>query len=247
MSKVRKLRADRSLALTSLFLILMLGGGIASAIVGYSMGHTALRGVTQPDVRPSSRPADTRGVNSATKGLQLVNEREAIARAQKAAGNDPESRARRDKEKPDSNPADKDKDKNKPQASQSSPTPSASELALPEVRLPLVRNDQGIEMVVKQVKLVGSNIQIELTLKNQGSQAVIFEPGVLTVTDSSGQSIPLEVKGLTPNLAANGKPITVMATMPRSALGADAKTIALQLTDQERKLLLDALDLPIAK
>lgn len=48
------MKVNSTVALTLILLALMVGAGVVSAAWGYAMGREALKGVTQPDVRPTT-------------------------------------------------------------------------------------------------------------------------------------------------------------------------------------------------
>ena len=64
------MRLNPAFAFTLILLSLMFGAGIVSASWGYALGRTALTGVRQPDVRPSSGQVN-RG-DHALRGASLV-------------------------------------------------------------------------------------------------------------------------------------------------------------------------------
>ena len=81
----KSIKNDRTLLLTSILLFFMLAAGIMSGVLGFVSGHEALKGVTQPDIRPSN----TKGGNAQnlkTKGLELLQEPELIANVKKQIG-----------------------------------------------------------------------------------------------------------------------------------------------------------------
>ncbi|MBW4653670.1 MAG: hypothetical protein KME20_11635 [Kaiparowitsia implicata GSE-PSE-MK54-09C] len=47
------MKFNSTVALTLVLLSLMVGAGVVSAAWGYALGREALKGVTQPDVRPT--------------------------------------------------------------------------------------------------------------------------------------------------------------------------------------------------
>ena len=47
------MRLDPMIAATFLFLSLMAGATVVSGLWGYTLGRSALRGITQPDMRPA--------------------------------------------------------------------------------------------------------------------------------------------------------------------------------------------------
>ncbi|NET32417.1 MAG: hypothetical protein F6K19_10465 [Cyanothece sp. SIO1E1] len=52
------MKLNPAVAFTLILLSLMFGAGIVSAAWGYALGREALRGITQPDSRPSSSLAN---------------------------------------------------------------------------------------------------------------------------------------------------------------------------------------------
>ncbi|MGB3614243.1 MAG: hypothetical protein WBA10_10650 [Elainellaceae cyanobacterium] len=47
------MRIDPMIAITFIFLSLMAGATAVSGVRGYTLGRSALRGITQPDMRPA--------------------------------------------------------------------------------------------------------------------------------------------------------------------------------------------------
>ncbi len=213
--KLKHLQRDRALLMTSMLLVLMLGAGIFSGIVGFTLGHAALKGVTQPDIRLNNKAVTDQ--NPKTRGTEILNEKELVTNAQNIMG----IKAGAD-DKPDKF-ANKDK---------------------PTAVFPIENKDQGIVMVVKSVKPEGTNLKLDLILRNQGGQEAKFVPGVLTVTDDQNKPIMANSNGLPQKLMPNGKDVALKMTVPKTAV-AKAKTITLHLTDADKKLGLDVANIPV--
>ena len=64
-----------TIALTFGLLTTMLLAGIASAFAGYTLGHEALKGVTQPDSNPTQSFTDNESSANVSQALNFVNER----------------------------------------------------------------------------------------------------------------------------------------------------------------------------
>jgi hypothetical protein len=228
----KSLKSDRTLLLTSVLLFFMLAAGIISGVLGFVSGHAALKGVTQPDIRPNNSKSGSQQ-NLNTKGLELLQESELIANVKKQMGVE-------------------DVTKNSQQAQTAKKQAKAFEQAvkndpqvgIPVAKLPIVREDQGIVMAVKSVKPEGSNVKLEVTLSNQGSQPINFGQGTITVTNDRTQSIGASTTGLPRSLPANGKDVKVILTIPKNALD-KVKTVSLQLTDVDKKLQLEASGVPV--
>ncbi len=82
--KLKYIKRDRALLLTSILLMLMLAAGLFSGIVGFTLGHAALKGVTQPDIRRSNKTSAEQNNN---KGLDdFISEKQLISEAQDIMG-----------------------------------------------------------------------------------------------------------------------------------------------------------------
>jgi hypothetical protein len=214
--KLKHLKRDRALLMTSILLVLMLGAGMFSGIVGFTLGHAALKGVTQPDIRPNNKALNDQ--NPKSRNVEILNEKELVADAQEVMG----IAKLADETKPSLEAKDK-----------------------PTVVFPIESKDQGILLIVKSLKPEGNNFKLDLSLRNQGSQAAKFNQGVLMVSDDGGKSIAANFTGLPQTLAASGKDVNLKVTVPKNAL-AKSKSLTLRLTDADRKLELEVADIPIA-
>lgn len=230
----KSIKSDRTLLLTSILLFFMLAAGIMSGVVGFISGHEALKGVTQPDIRPNnSKGGSQQNIN--TKGLELIDEKETIANVKKQMGLDDPSK--------DSQQA---KDAKKRAAEFEKAVKNDPKTGLPIAKLPIVKQDQGITMSVNSIASKGTDLKLELTLSNHGSQPVNFGQGTITVTNDRSQGINATTSGLPNNLAANGQDVKVTLTIPKNALD-KVKSVSLQLTDIDKKLQLEASGIPVGK
>jgi hypothetical protein len=214
--KLKHLKRDRALLMTSILLVLMLGAGMFSGIIGFTLGHAALKGVTQPDIRPSNKSINQQ--NLKTRGLEVLSEQKMLADAREVMGI-----------------AKAGDDANQAQFSNDDK---------PVLVFPIESKDQGIILIVKSAKPEGNNIKIDATLRNQGSQAAKFGQGVLTIRDDQDQPLAASFSGMPTSLAANGKDVGLKILISKGELGT-AKTITLTLTDADRKLQLEMADVPV--
>jgi hypothetical protein len=230
----KSLKSDRTLLLTSILLFFMLAAGIMSGVIGFVSGHEALKGVTQPDIRPNNSKGNNQQ-NINTKGLELIQEQEVIANVKKQMGiEEPKKDAQQAKDAKQKAAAFEKAVKNDPKT------------GLPITKLPIVREDQGIMMTVKSIESKGNNVKLELTLSNHGSQAVNFGQGTISVTNDRSQSISSTTSGLPSSLAASAKETKVTLSIPKNALD-KVKSVSLQLTDVDKKLQLEASGVPVGK
>ncbi len=210
--KLKYIKKDRALLLTSVLLMLMLAAGLFSGIIGFTMGHAALKGVTQPDIRRSNKGT---AENTKTRGLEVLPEKQLIAEAQDIMGVDRKAEAAKFK------------------------TDEKAALVFP-----IESKDQGITMTIKSVKLEGSNLKLDVTLSNQGSQPIKFNQGVLTIVGDKEQNIPFSVAGIPTSLAANGKDVGIKVLVAKAAILPE-NNLTLRLTDADRKLQIEAKDVPV--
>jgi hypothetical protein len=229
----KSIKSDRTLLLTSILLFFMLAAGIMSGVLGFISGHEALKGVTQPDIRPNNNKGGNKQ-NINTKGLELIQEQELIANVKKQMGiEEPKKDAQKAKDAKQKAAAFEKAVKNDPKNGS------------PIAKLPIVREDQGISMTVKSIEAKGNNVRLEVTIANHGSQPVNFGQGISVINDRS-QSISANTSGLPSSLAASGKEVKVMLTIPKNALD-KVKSVSLQLTDVDKKLQLEASGVPVGK
>lgn len=229
----KSIKSDRTLLLTSILLFFMLAAGILSGVLGFVSGHEALKGVTQPDIRPNNNKGGNQQ-NINTKGLELVQEQELIASMKKQMGaEEPKKDAQQAKDAKQKAAAFEQAVKNDPKA------------GLPFSKFPIVREDQGISMTIKSIESKGNNVKLELTIANRGSQPINFGQGI-SVTNEKSQGISSITNGLPTSLAASGKEANVTLTIAKSALD-KVKIVSLQLTDVDKKLQLEASGVPVGK
>lgn len=227
----KSVKQDRTLLLTSLLLFFMLLAGIGSGVLGFISGHEALKGVTQPDIRPNNSKVSS-AENLQTKGLELVPEREVIAGVKKQIGmEEPKKTAQQAKNA-------------KSQARAFEKAVNNDPTGIAAVKLPIVREDQGIEIAVRSIDAKTKDVKFGVTLVNRGSQAVNFGRNTVTVTTARERIINAFVNGLPSSLPANGREAKLTIAIPKSNLD-KVKTVSLQLTDTDRKLQLEVSGLPV--
>jgi hypothetical protein len=230
----KSIKNDRTLLLTSILLFFMLAAGIMSGVLGFVSGHEALKGVTQPDIRPNNNKGGNQQ-NTNTKGLELIQEQEVLASVKKQMGIDEPLKD-----------AKQAKDAKKQAAEFEKAVKNDPKTGLPISKLPIVKQDQGITMTVKSIVPNGNSLRLELTLSNHGSQPVNFGQGTISVTTDRAQNINATTSGLPSNLAANGRDVKVFLNIPKNMLD-KVKSVSLQLTDVDKKLQLEATGVPIGK
>ena len=83
---------NSTVVLTLILLALMFGAGVTSSVWGFTIGREALKGTTQPDVRPSNNAGSGKQGNPASKDQVSILKEKDILKTVKARieGRDPE-------------------------------------------------------------------------------------------------------------------------------------------------------------
>lgn len=72
------MKTNWTVLLTAMLLLLMVGAGVTSAMWGFSLGREALKGVTQPDFRPSGSISNRSNTSGPTGTVQLLEEEDIL-------------------------------------------------------------------------------------------------------------------------------------------------------------------------
>jgi hypothetical protein len=219
------MKVNSTVALTFSLLALMLGAGIFTSTWGYAIGREALKGITQPDSRPTNK--GTAKNSGGREELVILKEEDMIKSA---------------KERMNSN------------ARAGSPSPSASPSASPQAKadgaittakLPILAQSSGVAMEVTGIRKQGDSMLLDVAMKNDGGQVVKFLYSFLNVTDDKGRLIVAETTGLPAELPAKSDRFTGTVSIPTSMLD-DAEKLTIQLSDYpDQKLQLKMADIPI--
>jgi hypothetical protein len=236
---VPRIKMNPAIALTLVLLTLMGAAGIVSGVWGFALGHEALKGVSQPDARPTAKNnAGQDGSTLDSKPLVVLKEADILKNVKSAIDG---------KEKDDKD--DKDKDQAKDQASKedgaqlvSAPKPAETPA---EPGFPIVSQDRGIVLEVRSARQQGGSLVLDVSLKNQSPGAVQFLYSFLDVTDNQGRALSASTEGLPTELPPNNEAVSGTVTIPTAVLdGVDR--LSLTLTDYpNQQLRLQASGIPI--
>lgn len=214
------MKINPAVALTFILLTLMLGSGVISATWGFAIGREALKGITQPDSRPTNKV--NRKGNDTREELVLVKEEDVLKTVKERMGDTGRSTA--------PSPA------SSPQSKADTPTGA---------KLPLSAQDQGVTFQVTGIRRKGDALMLDVAMKNDGTQPVKFLYSFLNVTDDKGRVLTTDTTGLPAELAAKSDRFTGTVSIATSMLE-DAQKLSLQLTDYpDQKLQLKMANIPI--
>ncbi|MDQ2097338.1 MAG: hypothetical protein QQW96_06800 [Tychonema bourrellyi B0820] len=223
---------NSTVVLTLILLTLMFGAGVTSSVWGFTLGREALKGTTQPDVRPSSNAGGKQGTPAKSDQVSILKEKD-ILKIVKARvdGRDPEKLATQNA---------KDKASSKPATAKKTPTGQNA-----SAKFPMNSRDGGITLEVSAVNQRGNSMLLDVSMKNEGSQAVRFLYSFLNVTDNQGRPLSATAEDLPAELPPNGQIFYGTVSIP-TALLENAKELSLTLTDYPgQKLQLQIAGIPV--
>ena len=226
---------NSTVVLTLILLALMFGAGVTSSVLGFTTGREALKGTTQPDVRPSNNAGSGKQGNPANKDQVSILKEKDILKTVKARieGRDPEKTAQPNIKTDKASP--------KPATAKKPGAPNASN------KFPLNSRDGGIVLEVSAASQRGTSMLLDVSMKNEGSQAVRFLYSFLNVTDDRGRALSATADDLPAELPPNGQVYYGTVSIP-TALLENAKEVSLTLTDYPgQKLQLQISGIPVAK
>jgi hypothetical protein len=231
------MKLNSTVALTLALLSMMLTAGGVSAFWGFTLGHEALKGVSQPDARPTTKLASQRGTAASQGGVSLLREDD-ILKSVKARIEGKGKAAK--PEKP------KEEKKQDEQKAQDKPEDTANQDA-PQPGFPVATENQGVALEVRSARFSRGALLMKVNLKNTGSDTVRFLYSFLDVTDDQGRTLSASTEGLPAELPANGQPFSGTVSIPTALLD-NVKTLSLTLTDYpDQKLRLELSNIPVER
>ncbi|MBE9180673.1 hypothetical protein IQ268_19115 [Oculatella sp. LEGE 06141] len=236
-------RINPTVVLTLGLLFLMIVAGIVSASWGYSLGRQALKGITQPDVRPNS------GVDTSSDGSTARREEFTLLREDDIL-TDVEARMKGNAQSAAP----------KSEVQSSVQTKAATEVSVVNVShqteslasssqagFPIASTDQGVTMSVRSAYEHDGELVLEVSLQNSGSQTVQFLYSFMDVTDNQGRMMSANTQGLPAELPPNNEKYSGVVSIPSAVLdGVDS--VALSLPDYpDQQLTLRLSGIPVER
>jgi hypothetical protein len=230
------MKLNSTVALTLILLTLMLGAGCVSGLWGFALGHEALKGVTQPDTRPTSKMKG-RKAPSQQATVVLLKEEDILASV-KTRIDGKGKNAKPEKPKDDDQQA---KETPAPQKTQSPEDDN------PQLGFPVTSQNQGVTMEVRSARYSGGALLLKVNLKNEGSKTVRFLYSFLDVTDDQGRSLSASTEGLPAELPPGNEKFSGTVSIPTALLD-DVNKLSLTLTDYpDQQLRLQLSGIPVKK
>jgi hypothetical protein len=232
------MKINSTVVLTLILLTLMLGSGSVSAFLGFTMGSSALKGVTSPDGRPTTKFASNKSNNAQQGGITLLKEDEIL----KTVKSRIDSNANTSTKKLDE---DEEEIKNKKPEPKETPQAVISEKLQPG--FPVVAESEGVTLSVKSARYSGGDLLLKVNMQNKGADSVRFLYSFLDVTDDKGRTLSAITEGLPAELPGKSSTFTGTVSIPTALLD-DVRNISLALTDYPaQNLKLQVSDIPVEK
>lgn len=230
------MRLNSTVALTLILLALMLGAGFVSAMWGFAVGHEALKGVRQPDVRPTNKLANGKRIASGQKGVEILQEDKILVSVHaqmQGKGKNAKTDAKVEKKQENTS------------KSESTPAEKPAETASAPAQLPMTTEDKGVKLEVNSARQQGGSLILNVNMKNEGASAVRFLYSFLNVADDQGRALSATTEGLPGELPPNGETFSGTVSIPTALLEGSQK-LSLTLTDYpDQKLQLKMADIPV--
>ncbi|TBR59776.1 hypothetical protein BLD44_018225 [Mastigocladus laminosus UU774] len=231
------MKLNSTVVLTLTLLALMLGAGSVSAFLGFDIGSKALKGITAPDSRPTTKFASAKTGNSQHGGLVLLKEEE-ILKTVKARIEGKAKTPKSEQEEEEETVTNKQNPQDKPQ-------PEVEEK--PQPGFPVSAESEGVNLSVQSARYSGGALQLRVKMQNKSKDSVRFLYSFLDVSDDKGRTLSASTDGLPSELPNNSPTYTGTVSIPTALLD-DVKSISLSLTDYPaQQLKLEVSDIPVGR
>jgi hypothetical protein len=216
------MKLNSTIGLTLILLATMLVAGVVSAMAGMSMGKEALKGITQPDTRPTNSVSNRTEGGDRKDELVILPEDKIIATVKARTG----SKITADE---------------KPEASASKKTEAA------ESKFPVTDESKGVTFEVKSVEQQGDAFVFSVSLKNESDNPIKFLYSFLEIKDDQGRGLSANTEGLPSELPPDKQPYAGTIRIPATSIEKVQK-VSLLLSDYpNQQVQLELSDVPLSR
>lgn len=227
---------NSTIKLTLLLLVIMSGVGTASAYLAYKAGSEALQGVSQPTANPAKKLTKIKKTSTQTTEFEPVDEKTILIKVY--------DHIHGEKKKSSSKSFPQKEEEQKPQETSQNQPDSKTPLV---GNLPLKVQDSGVTLEVTDSSHQAGNVLLNVSLKNEGTQAVKFLYSFLEIQDSEGHSLSAITEGLPDELPPNKENFTGTIKIPSSLMN-ESQSLSINLTDYpDQKLELKLAKIPVIR
>lgn len=231
---VPQIKVNSTVLLTLILLTLMAAASVASGVWGFALGREALKGVSQPDARPTAKTTGGKETLLDSKPLVILKEAD-IVKSVRAT-------IQRKEKEGEAEPKEEKTDERVKTLSPEQPQPQTVST---QPGLPAISQDKGVTLEVRSARQQGGSLVLDVSLKNEGTSAVRFLYSFLDVTDNRGRALSASTEGLPTELPPNNQPVAGTVIIPTAVLDG-AEQISLTLTDYpDQQLRLQTSGIPV--
>ncbi|HEY9852281.1 MAG TPA: hypothetical protein V6D28_22600 [Leptolyngbyaceae cyanobacterium] len=229
------MKLNSTVALTLILLVLMLGAGFVSGMWGFALGYEALKGVNQPDTRPTARGKNNQDTAPGTQKLVFLKEADILKSVRVRI-----QQANQQKQTKAQN-TDEDSNNSAKSVAETQNSPSS----VVNAAFPIISQDRAVTLAIRSVRQQPGSLLLDVSLKNEGSQTIKFLYSFLDVTDNQGRPLSASAEGLPGELPPNGQTFSGTVSIPATVLDGTDK-VSLTLTDYpDQQLKLQTAGIPV--
>lgn len=212
----------------------MTGAGVISSACGFAIGREALKGITQPEIRPINNTGNQKKNNLPRRAQSLLlKEDDILADVKAQIEGDGKGNS--------------SSQKNKALTSEETSEKPASQSPETQAGFPLKSVDRDVLLEVTSVRQQGGFFSLDVRLQNNSDRSVRFLYSFLNVTDDQGRVLSANTEGLPTDLPARSKSFQGTVKISSVSLEETSK-LALTLTDYpEQRLQLQVSGIPVSR
>lgn len=213
------MKLNSTIGLTLILLASMLIAGVFSAVAGMSLGREALKGITQPDTRPTNNLANRKGDAPRKNELTVLQEDQIIAKVKARIGGKPEPAAKA----------------------------IAVKTSNTQTKLPISVKNEGVFLEVKSVESQGDSLVLLVSLKNETADPVKFLYSFLEIKDEQGRVLSTTTEGLPAELPPDNELYSGNVRIPITSID-KAQKLSLALSDYpDQQVQLKLSNIPVSR
>ncbi|MBW4624109.1 MAG: hypothetical protein KME49_00985 [Brasilonema octagenarum HA4186-MV1] len=234
------MKLNSTVLLTLILLVLMLGAGSVSAFWGFTLGSAALKGVTAPDARPTSKFSSAKSAKEQHAGVAFLKENEILKIVKSRI--EGKTKAAKSRKK-----GDDDEQVNTSKLKKDEKSTPAAEQEKPQEGFPINAQSEGVNLSVQSARFSGGALLLKVQMQNKGKDSVRFLYSFLDVSDDKGRTLSASTEGLPSELPVNGPSVSGTVSIPAPLLD-NVKRISLALTDYPaQRLRLEVSNIPVER
>jgi hypothetical protein len=229
------MKINPTVAVTLFLLSLMVGAGIFSGTWGYTLGRQALKGITQPDIRPGANIGETEPIPARREQVVILREEDILV----------DVKARIAGQADETVPANPGGPQTKALIEQ--PIDTAPLQPNEQVGLPIATQSQGVTLQVLALRQQEDQFILEVSLQNQGDRPYRFSYSFIDIVDDQGQLLDGSTQGLPEEVPPTGEVFSGTIAVSATSLGSSSR-LSLALVDYpDQQLKLQVSGIPVVR